>query len=57
MATLRDEDPHERIIGPLPDAAGQIGPYGGRFVRSDNSRTCQGISPLDAHSNGSTQLK
>ena len=32
MAKLRNENPHERIIGRLPDAAGHFGPYGGRFV-------------------------
>ncbi|MFT5173311.1 MAG: tryptophan synthase beta chain [Gammaproteobacteria bacterium] len=32
MAKLHNEDPHERIIGRLPDAAGHFGPYGGRFV-------------------------
>jgi tryptophan synthase beta chain len=32
VAKLHNEDPHERIIGRLPDAAGHFGPYGGRFV-------------------------
>ena len=32
MAKLLNEDPGERIIGRLPDAAGHFGPYGGMFV-------------------------
>ena len=32
MGKLLNENPHDRIIGKLPDASGHFGPYGGVFV-------------------------